>query len=357
MYAMSRLTLYVTKEILKVGAVIFLVSCLIFLAYSSVHFLENAVSKDLPLENLIPLILLKVLIACEVLLPLSLFLSGVLVLSGMHSDREVIALQANGVASARLNVPLLFLALLLGLVTACLSIFVRPWAYEARGALEAKIEKQNWFQSLSQERFHQRGQGNLVFFIGKKISRQTGKTLFVQKKSANSRQIIFAKTVRSKQVENALKMYNGSIYGLQGNYEDKFNVNFAKGVFKLKNTPEQVENKFQTRASSLQKLFKSGSPLNFAEIQWRFLNPLVAIFLALFCLPLSFILPQGRNIKVFLALLLYATYYILQSITESCVEKKVISVFPGSFYALFFLLLIYVFLSVQQNQTIFKKLR
>ena len=56
-------------------------------------------------------------------------------------------------------------------------------------------------------------------------------------------------------------------------------------------------------------------------------------------------------------LLIYAAYYILQSITRTWVEQAAIPVIPGSLYAVLFLALILIILFVKQNNYLVKKIR
>lgn len=344
---MKTLDDYIIKEILKLFSVIFLISCLIFLAYSSVHFLENAASGELPSKILLPLISLKVLIACEVLLPLSLFLSGVQIFSKMHADREIVALQASGISLMRLYIPVVYLVLFFCIITACLSMFIRPWSYKARSWLQGEVKKQYWFRSLSSGRFYQPEQNDLVLFIKRKNKANNGEKVFIQNQLINSKQIVYAKSLEYDAEKDKagyeFLMYNGSMCIISGK-QIKLNVYFEKYNLKICSPELGQELKFEIRSRDTNQLLDSDTTHAQAELQWRYLNPGITILLGILCLPISITGPWGRHFKTFLAMLIYAGYYVLQSITETWVEKNIISVFPGTLYAGAFLVIVLIIL-------------
>ena len=92
---------YITKEVLKPLMTITAVLIVIFVGYSSGRYLSYAVDGLLQIETLAAFILIKMVIALEVLLPIALYLSIVLGLGRLESRSEIIALRASGIGNLR----------------------------------------------------------------------------------------------------------------------------------------------------------------------------------------------------------------------------------------------------------------
>ena len=101
----------------------------IFVGYSLSRFLHQADAGLLNTSEVAILTLLKVLIALEVLLPIGLFFGLMLGLGKLHNDSEIVAMHAGGISESRMVRPMVALAIPLCIIIACLSIYVRPWAY------------------------------------------------------------------------------------------------------------------------------------------------------------------------------------------------------------------------------------
>jgi lipopolysaccharide export system permease protein len=357
MIKVSILQRYIIKQVLKYLLVIFAVSCLVFLAYSSIHFLEDAASGELPANTLFPLISLKVLIACEVLFPLSFFLAGIQVFSRMHSDREIVAMQASGIGLLHLYVPLILLAVFFSIITACLSIFVRPAAYEARSHIQSEAKDRYWFQSLAPGKFYQLDESGSVFFVMAKNDSEIGEGVFLQNQLDDSAQVIFAKSIKHNEVEQAtdfeFSIFNGCTIMISGD-QDQLNAEFKKMNLNLHSNNKKDKIKFKIKSEGMQGLLKSKTPEKLAELQWRFSNPVVTFLLGIFCLPLSILGSWGIRSRTGVGLLIYATYYVLQSITRTWVEQSAIPVIPGSFYPTLLLALLLIILLVKQNNYLAK---
>ena len=84
----------------------------------------------MPLSTVLYLILFKIIISLEVLLPITLYLSVVVGLGRLYKDGEMTALFATGIGLGRVLRVVFALSLLVSIVVAALSLWVRPRAYE-----------------------------------------------------------------------------------------------------------------------------------------------------------------------------------------------------------------------------------
>jgi Predicted permeases len=92
---------YLIAEIIKPLASMLAVLVIIFAAYSTNRYLADATYGLMSINTIIFIILLKVLIALEVVLPTSLYLAVIVGLGRLYNDNEMTALFASGVSLRR----------------------------------------------------------------------------------------------------------------------------------------------------------------------------------------------------------------------------------------------------------------
>ncbi len=90
---------YIMREIIKPTIAVCAILVFIFGCYMATRFLVDALSGQLPGTTVIILILLRIAIALEVLLPTTLYLSVVVALGRLYQDSEMTALFACGVST------------------------------------------------------------------------------------------------------------------------------------------------------------------------------------------------------------------------------------------------------------------
>ncbi len=83
---------YIMREIIKPTVAVCSILVFIFGCYMATHFLVDALSGQLPGTTVIILILLRIAIALEVLLPTTLYLCVVVALGRLYKDSEMTAL-------------------------------------------------------------------------------------------------------------------------------------------------------------------------------------------------------------------------------------------------------------------------
>ena len=117
---------YLIREVLKPSVVICVLFVVLFAGYSWVVFLAKAVDALLSTSILVQLIVLKVGIALEVLLPVSLYFGVILGLGRLYADSEMKALLASGVSPYRVMRTIGLLAGCVAILVALFSLYLRP---------------------------------------------------------------------------------------------------------------------------------------------------------------------------------------------------------------------------------------
>ncbi|MFZ2630380.1 MAG: LPS export ABC transporter permease LptF [Desulfosalsimonadaceae bacterium] len=329
---------YILNEIIVPMVIILTVLVSIFASYSTMHYLEDAVYGFMPVPTVISLILLKVIISLEVLLPCTLYLSVIVGIGRLYKDGEITAMFASGIGLARIVAIVLVLSFSIALIVASLSLFVRPWAYERGFLLKEKAKVEFDVTQLKAGRFHKIGKGNRFIFISKIDHKQkSAEGVFLQKDKKNERdviEVICAKKARQSHGRSSngqdILFLDGYVYELSRTRKGDWKVTkFDQLTIPL--WPKEIKTKeYKVKAASTIHLSRSKAPSDIAELQWRYSTPLSTILLALLGIPLSRTTPRkGKYSKVAFAMLIYASYYGLSAMAKIFVVQEAMPALPG----------------------------
>ncbi|MBW1851716.1 MAG: LPS export ABC transporter permease LptF [Deltaproteobacteria bacterium] len=329
---------YIILEIIKPMVVMFAVLVILFAAYSTMHYLEDAVYGLMPVSTVMKLILLKITISLEVLLPITLYLSVIVGLGRLYKDGEMTALFASGLGLGRVLTVVFTLSLLVSLLVASLSLWARPKAYERSFWLKAKAKAEFDFTRLKAGRFYEIGEGNQIIFINK-IDPQGKRAegVFIQKESKDEGgmlEVVYAKEARHhldpSTGRQVILFLDGCAYefphtGKEGWSAVEFGQ-FTRSLWPKEITPIE----YKIKAASSIHLGRSQAPSDIAELQWRLSAPLSTILLALLGVPLSRTVPhEGKYPKMATAMFIFAIYYGMGSVAKILVEQGVVPPLPG----------------------------
>jgi len=306
----------------------------IFAAYSTSRYLADALYGLMSLSTVTTIIVLKIAIAMEVLIPASLYLSVIVGLGRLYKDSEMTALFASGVGLARVLAVVFVLSLPVAVLVASLSLAVRPWAYEQIYWLRAKAEAEFDVTRLKAGRFYEFGEGNRVIFI-EKIDHEGKRAegIFMQEDQNDDNDmlhVIYAKEAYQQPDPStgrqAILFLDGYSYAFSRTGEGRVRV-MASSQYSLSLLPNEIRApEYKIKAASTLHLANSEAPPDIAELQWRMLAPLSTILLALLGVPLSRAKPrEGKYARLTAAILIHGLYYSLATIGKMGVARSLIS--------------------------------
>ncbi|MCH1501386.1 MAG: LptF/LptG family permease, partial [Litoricolaceae bacterium] len=113
---------YFSREILETTAGVSLILLLVVLSGRFIQFLEKAANGELSVELMLTMILWRVPSSLELILPLALTLSVLLVMSRMNQESELTILRAAGYSNTRLFAIVLVPAALVAVLVGWLSL-------------------------------------------------------------------------------------------------------------------------------------------------------------------------------------------------------------------------------------------
>lgn len=328
-----------------------IVLVVIFASYRAAQYLAQAVAGAMSGKIVIYMVLLKVLVVLETLLPIALYLSVVVALGRMYADSEMTALFACGVGISRIQRAVLYVSLVLALVVAGLSLYVRPWGYEkmfwlkeqAKLALDISKWKEDSFYNIP-------GMNRVIFAEEINQEKKRAEGVFIQSERKDRVQVIYAGKVYQRNDEKSGKQVlvfrEGYLYELSRVGEEGHIMKFQQSTLSLE--PEGAKLGYKRKSAPTMELAKSTKPEDIAEFQWRLSTPLSTVLLALLGIPLSRTAPRkGKYAKLAAAVLILAVYYNTSAMAKNWVEQGVVGSVPGIWWVVVLLAVLVLVLSIQ----------
>jgi len=340
---------YIIREIIKPTVTICTVLVLIFGCYIAARYWEDAAQGQLPGVIVLQLILLRIIIALEVMLPTTLYLSVVIALGRLYRDAEITAMFACGISMARIIRAVLLLSIMTGVVVACLSLYVRPWAWNQFFWLKAEAKSSFDLTRMKGGNFYKTDDGERVIFAEDVDNQKNqAKHVFIQTQKDDSLQIIYADKAVQFEDETTGKpiivVQDGQLYEFSRTGDESLILQFKNSAMHLE-PKDVVQPAYKVKAAATKALLHSNNLEEIAEMQWRLNTPLSIILLALLGIPLSRTSPrQGKYANAPLAIIIFAVYYNLNAIMKKWVSQGVIGPLPGIWWGQLLLVVLLVLL-------------
>jgi lipopolysaccharide export system permease protein len=344
---------YLIREICNRLAPILGTLVVLFASYSAAGFLSDAVNGLLPTDTIAELVGLKVLIALEVLIPISLYISVVLSFGKLYGDSEFTAMFALSVPPARVMGAVLTLSGYLALAVAGLSLVARPWAYQKSHEISRRAEVTLNANSMEAGTFYVGQHGNRVIFLAHRDGPGTpAQDVFVQLWHRDYTEIIHARTAyplaqTTPNGRSEIYMSDAHIYQIGREKGQTDQILNTHEIIINPDSRVDVTPGYSSVAASSAGLAASDSTEDIAEFQWRLSTPLSTLLLGMLGIPLSRAKPRQSNYMKFAAvILIYFGYYLLCTSARTLVQHGVVARFPGIWWvptllALFLLIALY----------------
>ncbi|WP_072292678.1 LPS export ABC transporter permease LptF [Nitrosovibrio sp. Nv17] len=324
---------YITRELMTPFTVVIVILAALFSSFSSARFLAGAVTESLGMAAMLKLVLLKTLIALEVLMPIALYVAIVMGLGRLHRDQEINVLRSAGISEHRIVYAVLLVAIPVGIVSGALSIFARPWAYEESYLLNAQAEAELNMDRFQAGRFYgSESSGRVVYLRAKDDTGKEMAEVFHYIRKNGGSEVIVAKRALSREPASGqrpqIHLFDGASYRLTHAAPGDTATRFEKLVY-FTDSGNALD--YKRKAATTATLQASDEPRDIAEFQWRLSRPLATVLLALIAVPFSRGSPrQDKNEKTYYAAaLVFAIYYILSGLAQTWVEQGTIGRFPG----------------------------
>jgi len=332
---MSTLDRYVAGDISKPLLIFCPALLFLYANFSAIRYLDRVASGLLPADAVLPLLLLGLAMALEILLPIGFHISVVVGLGRLYTDSEMTAFFACGISPMRIFRIVAVVALLVAVLMACLTLYVRPWAYGLRYLLEQQAVAEFNFADLKPGHFYENPSGNRVlFFEGVDPNSGRMQRVFIQTISGDTVTIVSADEAFHQLGDDGrgagfLVCIRARTYDFSPSQDGMSQTVSAELRVKLDN-PDDAPIGYKRKAAPTWELAHSLKSSDIAELQWRLSTPVFAFLMGLLGFPLSRARPrEGKYAKLFMSAVSYAVFYNLQLIAKSWVEQDVVKSIPG----------------------------
>ena len=328
---------YFIQEILKTLLAVLSVLLLIALSNRFVVLMGRVARGELSGDLLFTILGFHTPELIAFLLPLSFFLTILLVLGRWYVDKEITAAQACGLSWRVLMLPLFSMAFFLCFLVSVLTTWVIPAMNFQKEAAFSKGELSLFLDTVSAEHFHSLHEGRWIFYVEKMDdSRRHFYEVFIaeqqakEKSSVASWRILMAEEgyIRDEPSGQYFVLKRGVRYEGEpgkGNYTQ---IHFEEYARSIESNSREVPQ--YHRLTPTAQLWNSEALGYQAELQWRLSIPLTVLFLAALAVPLSAVQPRGgRYVRIFPAIIIYIGYYNLLTLSKRWIGAGVLPPWIG----------------------------
>lgn len=308
----------------------------IFAAYIAAGLLQDAAAAGLAPASLWALVLLRCMIAAEVIVPTSMFFSVLFAFERMNRDRELVALFAGGWSRARMLLPVIGIGLVMVVVVAALTLQARPWAYRTVDLVEDRAARPD-VAAMQAGRFY--GLSNELVLTAGRID-YAGE--FLEDVFARQQRLLGDRLIRAERARLApqqadgshlVEFFNGQVVTLGANAAGDSRHGFERLGVRWRDTPAEDDEITDRRSRPTLALRFSELPKEIAELQWRVTLPFLTFGMTLIAGVIGSTAP-GRvtALRMLTAIGTYVVVFNVAAAARSALENGNLAVLPGIFW-------------------------
>ena len=321
------------REFVQAAAGISVALLAILTSTQLIRLLNDAAGGRVAPEAVLALLGFAALNFMPVLLSLTLFVAVLISLSRWYRDSEMVVWFSCGLPLTALIRPVMKFSLPIVIAIAVLSSFLSPWANFKSAEYKERLSARNDSSQVSPGAFREAKQGARVVFVeavadDASVVRNVFVTSFQQGKLG----VVMAESGHQESRANGdrfMVLERGRRYEVEPGSVDFKMMEFERYGFRTEDALARPAERVPNRLS-LSELLADDSAPNRGELLWRVGVPVSAVILALLAIPLSFVNPRaGRSANMLIAILIYAIYSNLLSISQAWVAQGKLSFWVG----------------------------
>ena len=301
------------REVLETSIAVTLIILTVFVVVRSLGFLQQAVRGDVPVEAVLTLVVLKMVGYLDVIIPLMMYVSILMVLGRWNRDNEMVVLAACGISPVNFLKPLWTLVLLVGGVVALFSFYLTPLALKKGYEIESEYRNRSEITGVIPGTFIETKKGRGVYFV-EKFDRDAHRyeNIFVYKSSFGKEGVVVSKYAFQRTDEltgdQFLVLNNGTRYEGNPGQPNYRIMDFE--TYALRIEPRAYTSTLPpVKARPTTVIYRDKHPALISEWHWRLAKVIIVPVLAVFALTFSFNNPrQGRLPGMIMAFLAYFLY-------------------------------------------------
>jgi lipopolysaccharide export system permease protein len=316
---------YIARDIVAAIASVALILLLIILGKLFIQLLGEVLDGDLSANMLGAVMLLGVIRYLVILLPFSLFIAIILVLSRMHKDSEINAAMAGGASSRDFIQAVMSIGVPVLVILYLLVSYVSPWAHRLAEVIESVTEQSMVLGQLSPGKFFElESTGWVVYAESENVQDGSLQNVFVQRKEEGKLIVEVADHAlmrKDESLSQVFVLFDGkTIEGIPGQ------ANFSISTYEEHRIhPPRTDFSKEARKAKYQNIMSLLSLRDasyLAEVLQRGSIVFSTLVLMLLAIPLSKVAPNSdRFSRLALAVLIYVLYLNLVIVTCSWIKR------------------------------------
>ena len=344
------------REVLQTCAAVTAILFSIFFVTRLVGFLSAAAEGDIPMNSVFLLLVLKMLTYLDVIVPLVIYISIMLVMGRWIRDNELTVISACGIGMGQFVKPTIVLFLILGTAVGAFSLYISPLSAEVGHSIEFKYRNRSDATGIIPGVFTETRSGTGVYFVESyDADTDTFRDIFVYNDGEEDDSVVVAasgyKTVDEKTNDDFLVLKNGSQY--KGDAGDRHYTVSEFETYAIRLKQRSAEGlRLPTKAVPTFSLLERDLPRTTAEFHWRLSKIAMLPILMLFALCFSSITyRKARFPGMLTALLIYFTYTNIMGLGVAMIRREVVHphITLWAINAAFLALALYLFSRRKQN--------
>jgi lipopolysaccharide export system permease protein len=324
---------YLVKELLVPFVAGWALLTGVFAAFSAAGVLADAAAGDLAADALGRLILLRCVIAAEVIVPTSLFFAVLFAFERLNRDRELVALLAGGVSRLRLLRPVLLVGVGVLVLVALLATAARPWAYRTTYLVEDRATRPD-VTAMRAGHFYPLGPDLVATAGAIDAGAERMLDVFARQTSEGRLRLIRAEAARLSAPDadgaqlvtfergQSVILDPSSTTGDRRHAFERLRYRWRQGAVDGDDA--------NRRARGTAALAGATAAKDVAEFQWRFTLPLLTFGMTLVAGALGTVAAgQVTAMRMVAAIATYVVVFNLAAAARSALENGVLPAFPG----------------------------
>lgn len=332
------------RETFQTGGAVGLVLLSIFLVIRLVAVLRQAAEGVIPIDSVLQILLLRLVTNMDIILPLVLYVSVLMVLGRWGRDNEMTVVNACGISPVNFLKPMAVLCVTMALVVGSFSLYFSPLSVRAIESIQQEFENREEITGISPGVFTETAQGG-VYFI-EQFNEEIGfyQNIFFYGQEHEEELVVIAsvgfQSIDIQSNDLFLVLKNGTRYTGTPGEPDYTVVDFETYAIRLE---QRKKNNLAIPVKGMEtsELLKSDHRIRVSELNWRISKIAVIPVLVLFALSFSAVDNRSRRVsKMIFSFLVYFGYANLVGFAIALMRKGEIDPVTGVWYVhLAFLLL------------------
>lgn len=330
---------YLVKQVVSTTFVVVCLLTLIILGARLIKYFGMAAQGHLDASVLFSIVGFRLPEFLILILPLSFFISLMMVFGRLYVDHEMAVLNSSGVSKhglARLLIPMTTVFLLIHLV---IMVWVSPWGLRQYFALYSTQSVRVGFDLVRPQEFISAG-AYTIYAGDLSEDRKNLKDIFIYQRADRADRpdtMILAKEATRIEVENnsasVVDLSEGRRYEIFPNTAKYTHTEFQNYRIRIESNKEAKYDANEVEGLSFMTLWNTrDNPVVLSELGWRIFSPFSMFIALILAVALSEVTPrQGRYLKLFPAILIFASMIVLLIAVKTRVSKDEIGVwaFPA----------------------------